>query len=141
MQSFTLHNQAGQAVEFEGSILGASTSEARSHNHPGDFLVPTQTRPGERRAKCSACRWLETTIYLASDDSFVVHTVGRSIVPGEQDYHRLTFTKSGYEVVEVLTVKSGPEPFIPLPSARALAQAADRDDLIQDAYVNRAVFR
>ena len=45
------------------------------------------------------------------------------------------------EVVEILTVKGQTDPFIPAPSARALAQAADKDDDIQEAYVNRAVYR
>lgn len=126
---------------FAGRIIGASTSEAPGHNHAGDYLSPTVATENGRRTKCSACRWLETTLYITDAGGYVVHTVGRSIVPGEQDYPRVTFTDSAYEVVELLTVKKSGEPFIPLPSARALAQAADRDDAIQEAYVNRAVYR
>lgn len=140
MERFTLHTNNGEQ-SFTGRIIGASTSETPHHNHPGDYMPPRTPDAHGRRAKCSACRWLETTIYLTDTDKYVVHTVGRSIVPGEQDYIRVTFTDSAYEAVEVLTVKSAPEPFIPLPSARALAQAADRDDAMQEAYVNRAVYR
>lgn len=139
MESFTLHTETGDHT-FTGKIMGASTSEASYHNHAGDFLAPGRT-PDGRRTKCSACRWLETKLYVTDTDKFVVHTVGRSIVPGETDYARVTFTPSAYEVVEILTIKSGKEPYIPVPSARALAQAAQLDDDIHDAYVNRAVTR
>lgn len=141
MESFTLHTDTGNHT-FTGKVIGASTSEAQHHNHEGPFLLPSITRDGTgRRLKCSACRWLETTIYVTDTDKYVVHTIGRTIVPGEQDYPRVTFTESAYEVVELLTVRGHDEPFIPRPSARALAQAADRDDDMHDAYVNRAVTR
>lgn len=136
MERFTLHT----AAPFTGRIIGAGTSESRDHNHPGDYMTPG-IASGERRLKCSACRWQETTIFVTDDDRFVVHTVGRSIVPGESDRHRVTFTSSAYEIVEVLTVKGNKEPFLPDPSARALAQAAAVDDDVQEAYVNRAVYR
>lgn len=53
----------------------------------------------------------------------------------------MTFTPSAYELVEILTVKNAPEPYIPLPSARALAQAASKDDDVREAYIDRAVYR
>lgn len=140
MESFTLHTETGDHT-FTGKIIGASTSEAQFHNHPGDYLLPAQSGTTGRRLKCSACRWLETKLYTTDAGKYVVHTIGRSVVPGEQDYARVTFTESAYEVVELLTVRGQAEPFIPRPSARALAQAADRDDDMHDAYVNRAVVR
>jgi hypothetical protein len=141
MESITLHVDGAEHV-FDGTALGAATSESRYHSHPEDFLAPsTPSAAVSRRQKCSACRWLETKIYKTADGRFVAHTVGRSIVPGEQDYVRVTFTPSAYELVEILTVKGQTEPFIPLPSARALAQAAAKDDDVHDAYINRAVVR
>ena len=139
MERFTLHT----AAPFTGRVIGAGTSESRDHNHDTDYLVPANTTDtsGVRRIKCSACRWQETTIYVTDDGQFVVHTIGRSVVPGESDRHRVTFTSSAYEIVEVLTVKGNKEPFLPDPSARALAQAAAVDDDVQEAYVNRAVYR
>lgn len=142
MKSFTLQTET-QDYEFVGFVLGTATSEAGYHNHEGDFLTASAppSGAGARRQKCSACRWLETTIYQTKSGHYVIHTNGRSIVPGERDYVRVTFTQSAYEVVEILTVKGQKEPFIPAPSARALAQAADKDDSLQEAYVNRAVYR
>lgn len=140
MKSFTLHTETGDHT-FTGEVLGTATSEARNHNHDSDFLSATTPPVEGRRAKCSACRWLETTIYATDNGKFVIHTNGRSIVPGEKDYVRVTFTESAYEVVEILTVKGQKEPFIPAPSARALAQAASVDEDMRDAYVERAVVR
>src|SRR5688572_5946158 len=110
VKSFTLRTN-DKVHEFDGVQLGAATSESGFHNHPGDFLDATVPPQTGRRTKCSACRWLETSIYLTRDDKYVVHTIGRTIVPGEEDRHRVTFTSSAYEIVEVLTVKSAPEPF------------------------------
>jgi hypothetical protein len=131
---------------FIGRVIGAGTSEAAHHSHAGDYLAAatqnnSATGAQPRRLKCSACRWLETTLYRTEDKKYVIHTVGRSIVPGEIDYIRVTFTTSAYEMVEILTVKSAREPYIPDPSARALAQAAELYDDVQEAYVNRAVVR
>lgn len=145
MREFTLHTPTGDHT-FNGRIIGAGTSETAHHNHAEDWLAPSPSPLNDgtaapRRRKCSACRWLETTLYRTDMGKYVVHTIGRSIVPGEIDYVRVTFTPSAYEMVEILTVKSGREPYIPDPSARALAQAAEDDDRIQDAYVNRAVVR
>lgn len=140
MERITL-SAGAEKHEFSGTVIGAATSESPHHSHPEDYLSAASPPQTGRRQKCSACRWLETTLYRTDDDRYVVYTNGRSIVPGEQDYVRVTITSSAYEVVEVLTVKKAAEPFIPLPSARALAQAASRDDDIQEAYVNRAVYR
>lgn len=137
MERFELHT----AAPFTGRVIGAGTSEAADHNHATDYLEPAVYNAGERRRKCSACRWLETTIYETDTGGFVVHTIGRSIVPGENDRHRVTSTDSAFEVVEVLTIKGINEPFLPDPSARALAQAAHLNEDVREAYVNRAVYR
>jgi len=139
MERFTLHT----AEPFTGRIIGAGTSESRDHNHASDYMEPAAYTgdTSQRRRKCSACRWLESTIYETDTGGFVVHTVGRSIVPGETDRHKITFTGSAFEVVEVLTIKGINEPFLPDPSARALAQAASLNEDVREAYVNRAVYR
>jgi hypothetical protein len=130
----TLRTEQQGTRTFEGVVLGKASSENEFHtDHPGDYAVS-----GDRRQKCSACRWLETTIYKTTEGSFIAHTVGRSIVPGEIDFARVTETTSAFELIELLTVK-GYKPYLPDPSARALAQAADKDEKIRDAFVNRAV--
>lgn len=137
-----------KTLEFHGAIIGSATSERDDHRgHPGTEYAP-------RNVKCSACRWLEVTIYLrrngdpSTNDAptydYVIHTLGASDVPGEIDFVRLWETSSAFEVVELLTVRRNRAPgntetFIPVQHARALAQAASIDDEIREAYVNRAV--
>jgi len=132
-------------VNVRGYVLGSSSSRRDEHNHsPGDRPVDE----GGRR-RCAACRWLETTILEETDVTqprYVVHTVGRSVIPGESDRPRLVRTDSASEVVETLHVSrrrlagDGPEEtFIPRPSLLALAQAADVDDDLRDAYRARRV--
>lgn len=117
---------------FEGALIGASSSRGDEHSHAADYAL--------RGSRCSACRWFSVDIYVRPDGSYVVHTVGDTVVPGERRFSRVSETTSGYEVVELLTVrKPGNEPFITAQSARALAQASSVDDGVRDAYVDRAV--
>jgi hypothetical protein len=79
-------------------------------------------------------------IYVTAAGTYVVHTVGESVVPGETRLSRISPTPSAYEVIELLTVRRREqEPFIAAQSSRALAQAAELDDGLRDAYINRAV--
>lgn len=135
MESYTIKTPAGD-MTFTGIVLGASTSEVANHSHIGEY-APTKERAG----KCKACRWQETTLYRTNTGTYVALTVGRSILPDEKDFIRVVDTDSPRELIELLTVKGGREPFIPAPAMRALAQAADRDDAVCDAYDNRAVLR
>lgn len=136
-----------ERLTFTGRVLGDATSEQTTHRgHDGRDYAP-------KNVKCSACRWLEVTIWSRRngdpnvDDQFtydyVVHTLGVSEVPGEVDYVRLWQTASAFEVVELLTVRrqrgSKTETFIPPQHARALAQASSLDEGIREAYINRAV--
>jgi hypothetical protein len=73
---------------------------------------------------------------------YLVLTYGRSRVPGETDKRRAAWTNSGFEVVEFLVQRDrgrSRAPFLPAASARVLAQAAEWDDDIREAFVNRAV--
>lgn len=133
MKQFKLYSRDRDLV-FEGEIAGASTSQRDRHNHAGDF-PPSRSR----EHKCNACRWQETTIYVTREGEYVAYTVGRSNIPGEVDYATIFTAATGRELVDQLIVKSAPKPFIPAPAARALAQAADMDDSIADAYDNRPV--
>lgn len=131
-------NEIVETVTFRGVPIGDASSERGEHRgHP-----TTQWAP--KKVKCSACRWLEVTIFLRAEGGYVIHAVGISDVPDEVDYVRLWQTDSAFEAVELLTVRR-PKPggetimFMPLPHARALAQASTVDDDIREAYVNRAV--
>jgi hypothetical protein len=142
-------NDVIERVRFEGRIIGSASSEKDTHiGHPSTAYAP-------KHVKCSACRWLEVTIYSRrhrasiKEDVFtfdyVIYTVGNSDVPNEVDFIRLYQTTSAFEVIELLTVRrfnrhtSKSDAFIPPQHAQALAQAASVDDDIREAYVNRAV--
>lgn len=135
---YTITTEQQGTTTFNGTVLGSATSEDLQHNHKGPYV--SSTPANGKRPSCSACRWFEVTLYDDEDaDEYVVHTVGRSILPDEIDYARVSRTTSAYEVVEILTVRQKGSVFIAAPSLRALAQAAAIDDDMRDAYVNRAV--
>lgn len=126
---------------FTGELLAHVSSRWQTHNHPG-------TSPGD--ARCSACRWTEVEIFRTRPESvlagvgsalatYLVVTRGCSSVPGERVFVKSSWTDSPYEVVEILTQRKNGQVFLPGPAARALSRAAEYDDGVNDAYVNRAV--
>lgn len=121
-------------IKFTGRVLGFATSEDSRHTHHSDYAPP-----GER---CSACRWFVVTLYEAdpddaSDARYLVFTRGATAVPGEQPFDKLTWVESPLEIIEVLTVRQDGRPTLPKPSARVIAQAADRDNDVRRAYLER----
>jgi len=137
-----------ERLEVIGRLIGFASSRRPVHVHA--------SQRGSSAERCQACRWQEVRIIFvtgvirgfAGNDMeitngarFVVHTLGPSTVPGERTFSRCEIVQTGYEVVELLTVRRGDkgEPYLPAAAARALAQAAGVDRSIQDAYVNRAV--
>ncbi len=98
-------------------------------------------------------RWFEVDIYKATTGTYIVHTQGRSEVAGEKTLARILRTQSAFEIIEMLTVtkcdvcashtcqsrEHTKRLYLPRQSSHALAQAAQWDDDIRDAYVNRAV--
>jgi hypothetical protein len=140
-------------------FLGMGTSHAPEHQpHPDRFV-----KRGER---CNACRWFEVRIFRevrppddadlpadwsvrpdvlrrATAGDYVLHTTGMSVVDGEVPLYKHEVTASSFSVVEYLTTRrvgtQGPEAFLARPSARALAEAAEYDVGLRDAYINRAV--
>lgn len=140
MKHFEITTAQQGTWTFDGLLLGVATSEGGYHNHESEYVTRGKTQDG-RKIKCNACRWHEVAIYLTSEDDFVLHTVGRTIVPGEIDFARLARTTSAFELVEMTVVRGNTNtpPYLPRTSAQALAQAADKDDRVYDAYVNRAV--
>lgn len=160
LQKIELVGRDGETFDFLGKPLGVGSSQQDDHRHD-----VARDRYAPRGVRCSACRWFEVAIYrryvtegidLKTDpkrpkiyqlDSpepgdYVVHTIGASIVPGETRLSRITPTDSPFEVIELLTVRprdGDQQPWIPAQSARALAHAAEFDDGLREAYVNRAV--
>lgn len=113
---YTLTDRDGARFTFTGQLLGSGTSYR-------DFKQ----------------RWFEIDLYLTEDDEYVVHTRGRSTIAGESTLSRISRTSSAFEVVELLTVNHNGKLYIPRQSSHAMAQAAQWDDDIRDAYINRAV--
>ena len=106
----------GEITYFTGVRLGYGTSESADKD-----------------------RWFEVDIYRTADGEYVVHTRGCSRLPGEETKRRVVRTTSAFEIIELLTVHHGGKTYIPRASARAIAQAAQWDVSVRDAYVNRAV--
>lgn len=141
-------------------FLGVGTSFTATHTRHVERFVPKGVR-------CNACRWFEARIFrevvlpdgvddltelaasgLSERDvragPYVMHFAGMSIVDGEVPFCRVETTTSPYSVIESMTtrrttVDRGPEAFIAKPAAHALAEAADNDRQLADAYINRAV--
>lgn len=160
LQRIKLIGRDGETFDFLGKPLGVGSSQQDDHRHD-----VARDRYAPRGVRCSACRWFEVAIYRRYADAeiirmrtgnpetdvsdrqalardYVVHTIGASIVPGETRLSRITPTDSPFEVIELLTVRprdGDQQPWIPAQSARALAHAAEFDDGLREAYVNRAV--
>jgi hypothetical protein len=120
-------------LEVDARFLGVGSSRRQRHIlHPGRYAT--------RSERCGVCRWFETRIFRVGENEYVLHHTGRSIVPGERSFMRHERAFSGPEVIERYTVRPGDaDPFLARPAARALAQAAAHDDVLRDAYENRAV--
>jgi hypothetical protein len=129
LQGFDDDLQREVEHEFEGRLLAESTSQHSEHSTlihaPGEF-APQRTR-------CSACRWLEVRIYANEDSGWVVQTVGRSIVPGEEDRHRVHFCSTPRQTIAALTHTRGDNVFLPNVAKRALDLAADLDHRLEVA--------
>jgi hypothetical protein len=140
-------NASDGSYRFLGEQLSHTTSQWETHGHSAEFAA--------RGERCSACRWTEISLYRVPDTAlaaaqvepyiggplgkYLVVTEGRSIVPGERTFVKATWTNSPYDVIEILTQRRGERVTMGIPAARALAIAAEWDDGINDAYVNRAV--
>lgn len=136
-----VHDQLGNPITFTGELIGSGTTQRDEHSHDLNRVAAK----GER---CFACRWFEAYIYAVETlptnypprERFLVATVGGTVVDGERTFYRAHVTSSGFEVVELLTIrKSGAAPYMSTSAARALSQAAEVDEVIREAYVNRAV--
>lgn len=147
---WVLETRAGNA-EIVGRLLGYGSSRRSEHTHKNALGVLGR---GHEPTRCPACRWYEVRVFCATQildvppleaepvlGDYVIHTLGPSLIDGEVTYSRVEFAQTGFEVIELCTVRRGDrgEPYLPAPAARALSQAAGVDRVIQDAYVNRAV--
>lgn len=114
LKTYTLHDRTGDVI-FRGRHLGHGTSWQVNKD-----------------------RWFEVDIYRTRND-YVVYTQGKTRVAGEVTFVRVARTTSAFEILELLTVQHNGKIYLPRQSSRALSQAAQWDDDIRDAYINRAV--
>ena len=146
VDDWVIEDRGGER-EFVGRLIGIGTSRRESHSHGDLFMNGTMDSALTRR--CTACRWSEIYVFKVNDRDhnvppgarYCVYTLGPSIIPGENTRANVRWATSGFEVVELCTVRRGERgaPFLPAAHARALAMAANVDDDVADAYVNRAV--
>lgn len=134
---YTLTTEQQGTWEFQGELLGQASTRTTAHNHADGDLPPAQreTDPALRRRKCNACRWHEARIYADDDtDGYILYTEGGSAIPGEIPFRRMTRATTPLELLSVMVVRTA-NPYVPVSSERALAQAADADDDLREAYL------
>jgi hypothetical protein len=138
--------------KFFGRLIGMGTSQREEHSH-AIAVGRINAEPGDdardRNQRCTACRWSEIYIFecLTADATnplrgrYCVYTLGPSTIRGEVTRSNVRWGTSGFEVMEMATVRRGDRgpAFLPAAHARALSMAAAVDSDIADAYVNRAV--
>lgn len=147
--SWSLEDDANDNVtEITGILLGAASSQMRTHNHShsqNKILGSRQSHPSYRDKPCSACRWSEIKIIGVeqmdgvepSKTTFAVSYIGHSTIPGEVTRHSLVITTSAYTVVETLTQVRDGSPYIPRIARLALSEAAGHNSSIETAWIER----
>lgn len=111
--------------EFDGRVIASASSQ--SPEHP--LLIHDVGEYAEQGFRCSACRWFDIIIYRNDDtDGWVVQTVGRSIVPGEDNRFRVHFCDTPRQVVTALAQTRDNNVYLPKVAQRALDDAADEDE-------------
>lgn len=141
-QDHELYGRDGQRVVVHASQLAATSSQEPSHRHLGAHAP--------KNWRCGACRWFEVAIYrlidstelpnesfadtVPPDTRYVVHTVGRSNVPGEIDFGRVAPAATPHKVLELLTQWNQSRPRLPNASAEAVDAAAMYDGDLDAAY-------
>jgi hypothetical protein len=127
-----------EGQEFTGRVLGFGSSRAEVAKHTGHM---PGTRPAAK-VRCATCRWADVVVMsVDSDDNvpmYLVATMGKTIVPEEDQRVTTTWTADALEVLHALVVsgRNGSPAKIPYPNAAAFRSAAEADDAI-DAILER----
>jgi hypothetical protein len=139
---------ADVGMSLYGKLLGVVSSRRPIHDksHEGRAYA-------RRGDQCGACRWFEPRIFREIYDEcepvsnpsqshlgrYLIHFAGMSIVPGETNRLRFEWAVSPHEVIELLTTRHDRSVFLTIPAARVLAQAANFDADLKEAYLDRAI--
>jgi hypothetical protein len=124
--------------EFTGRVLGFGSSRSETDRHTGHM---PGTRPAGK-VRCGTCRWADVAIMrVESDDNvpmYLVATMGKTMVPEEDQRVTTTWTADALEVLHAVVVagRNGTPAKIPYPNAAAFRSAAEADDGI-DAVLER----
>lgn len=127
--------ESATAVRVTGRLIGASSTFRRPH------VCGYPDRHADRTERCGSCRWFETRVFRLTgpESRYVIFNVGRSVVPGEVNYSRITFAHSPNDLIEAYVVRRENErPFLTKPGQLVLAQAAAFDPALVDAYRRRS---
>lgn len=138
--TWTIADHHGNELTVTGALLGIGSSfRPRHQNHPNTEFAPPRTH-------CSTCRWTEIRIFAVDEavgeearGQYLVVKRGASVVPGEKDLIEWDWQITGHELLNSLTTRRGTDAFLTAPSSRALAQAADFDPGVHEAWTKRAV--
>lgn len=104
-----------QTLRFEGDLLGHATTH----------------EPGRSR-------WHEVSIYKTSLGEYVVHKVGRSIVPGEIDRNTAFVSETADGAIDCLYTRNrGGVKFLTFAAEEAYDAAAKTDEALRKAYLTR----
>lgn len=118
-------------------LIGSNSSGQDEHeDHDGDWAP--------RKFRCPRCRWMEVDIYADVTDGdrtypYLVHTVGRSDVPGESDRPRFIPATNTMMVLGALMSHQGSETRLAVAAKMALLEAAGYDDDLKDEVRSRGI--
>jgi hypothetical protein len=127
-----------EGQEFTGQLLGFGSSYETTGVHKGHM---PGTRPAPK-VRCGSCRWADIAILrVTTDDNvpmYLVATMGKSVIDGEDQRVTTTWTPEAVGVLEAMIVqgRNGNPAKIPFPNAAAFRSAAEADKHI-DAVLER----
>lgn len=128
MRTYELSDRE-RTVRFTGVLLGEATSRWERHT---DHELPY----APRFERCGACRWTEVRVYRTEAGSYVIETVGRSLVPDEVDLSRVTVAESAAGAVETLhTYDQDEVRYITKTAREAALAAAAQDEKFAEAFM------
>lgn len=141
VETFTLEipgsGDAPEEKTVTGRLIGSNSSGQEKHEDHKDDWAP-------RKFRCPACRWMEVDIYVDVTDGdrtypYLVHTVGRSDVPGEFDRPRFIPATNTMMVLGALMSHQGSETRLAVAAKMALLEAAGYDDDLRDEVRSRGI--
>lgn len=117
-----------EEMMFTGTYLGMSSTHGPDHKFRGQRIHSGPHAPSG--TKCSTCRWREFRIFRDTGGGktpYILHSTGRSSVPGERIFYGVKDGLTARGVIEALTTRRGRTAYLSSPAGMVLAQAASFD--------------